>query len=502
MKEYISNPANIRRIEFWAATTIFVFALFLMVQAVLSNDWVAVNGSPESQRLRVNYFFVSRLIRYIIFYTGFLLLSFVIVPKLIKKESLILNAILIILIFGIIGFVFAFINTHLKYNMGAGTYNELTHNNIIRNNFLYALQLLLLFSFYTAIKYFGIYLLLNTEQIKSKFKFVTTGGLVVLVIWMISLFLLVAVRSEIEMIATWAVIIPFSIFLYWYSFHTLIPKSLHKKRPFLSYIWKPIIILALSGFPLLFILMVFSNNEDFATVMALFNAAFQLLITVPVSWIIFKRHLKGNEEIYALKKELGQSTANFDFLRSQINPHFLFNALNTIYGTAIQEKAERTSEGIEKLGDMMRFMLQENMQEKISLMREIDYLNNYIDLQKLRTDTNPIVKIDAAIEQSVNGVSISPMLLIPFVENAFKHGISLREPSHIKISLEVKGKTLYFDVFNSKHIKQEKDPEKNKSGIGLNNVRQRLQLLYDTKHELVIRETSKDFFVHLTIHLS
>ena len=93
MKEYISNPANIRRIEFWAATTIFVFALFLMVQAVLSNDWVAVNGSPESQRLRVNYFFVSRLIRYIIFYTGFLLLSFVIVPKLIKKESLILNEI-------------------------------------------------------------------------------------------------------------------------------------------------------------------------------------------------------------------------------------------------------------------------------------------------------------------------------------------------------------------------------------------------------------------------
>src|SRR5690606_9694777 len=127
---------------------------------------------------------------------------------------------------------------------------------------------------------------------------------------------------------------------------------------------------------------------------------------------------------------------------------------------------------------------------------------NYIDLQKLRTDTNPIVKIDSAIEQSVNGVSISPMLLIPFVENAFKHGISLREPSHIKISLEVKGKTLYFDVFNSKHGKQEKDPEKNKSGIGLNNVRQRLQLLYKSKHELLIRETTKDFFVHLTIHLS
>src|SRR5690606_4650599 len=137
-----------------------------------------------------------------------------------------------------------------------------------------------------------------------------------------------------------------------------------------------------------------------------------------------------------------------------------------------------------------------------SLVREIDYLNNYIDLQKLRTDTNPIVNIDAVIEQPLNGVTISPMLLIPFVENAFKHGISLREPSQIKISLELKDKTLYFDVFNSKHVKQEKDPEKNKSGIGLNNVKQRLQLLYNSKHELVIRETSKDFFVHLTINLS
>jgi two-component system, LytTR family, sensor kinase len=203
-----------------------------------------------------------------------------------------------------------------------------------------------------------------------------------------------------------------------------------------------------------------------------------------------------------LKRELGQSAANFDFLRSQINPHFLFNALNTIYGTAIQEKAERTSEGIEKLGDMMRFMLQENMQEKISLNREIEYLNNYISLQKLRTDPNPIVTIEAHVEQVVNGIQIAPMLLIPFVENAFKHGISFREPSHIKVNLEVKETTLFFDVYNSKHQKQEADPEKDKSGIGLNNVKQRLQLLYPAKHEIIIRETGKEFFVHLTIQLS
>jgi LytS/YehU family sensor histidine kinase len=151
---------------------------------------------------------------------------------------------------------------------------------------------------------------------------------------------------------------------------------------------------------------------------------------------------------------------------------------------------------------MMRFMLQENMQEKIALSREIDYLNNYISLQRLRTDSNPIVKICATIAQPLVPVQIAPMLLIPFVENAFKHGISLRESSHINVTLEMKEKSLYFDVYNSKHVRADFDPEKGKSGIGLNNVRQRLQLLYPSKHELVVRETAKDFFVHLTIKLT
>jgi LytS/YehU family sensor histidine kinase len=227
-----------------------------------------------------------------------------------------------------------------------------------------------------------------------------------------------------------------------------------------------------------------------------------MFITVPVTWVLYKRHLKGNEEVFVLTKELKQSAANIDFLRSQINPHFLFNALNTIYGTAIQEKAERTSEGIEKLGDMMRFMLQENLQEKISLNREIDYVNNYISLQRLRTDPNPNVLIQTDIQDGDNMHQIAPMLLIPFVENAFKHGISFRERSHIKVSLEIKNNALYFDVYNSKHPQQESDPEKDKSGIGLENVKQRLKLLYPNKHDLTIRETGKEFFVHLTIQLS
>jgi two-component system, LytTR family, sensor kinase len=309
------------------------------------------------------------------------------------------------------------------------------------------------------------------------------------------MFLLLVVRADREAIVIWGIIVPFGILLYWHSLQTLIPAAVNRKNPLTSYLLRVLLIQLVTALPVGLICLLLSNNEDASAAVAFFNACFQ------VSWIVYKRITKSSQQIRVLKQELGRSNANFDFLRSQINPHFLFNALNTIYGTAIQEKAERTSEGVEKLGNMMRFMLQENMQEKISLTREIDYLNNYIDLQKLRTDTNPIIRIETAIQEQVIPVQISPMLLIPFVENAFKHGISLREPSHIKVTLEMREKTLYFDVYNSKHLKQEKDPEKDKSGIGLNNVKQRLQLLYPKRHELIIRETAKDFFVHLTIQL-
>jgi LytS/YehU family sensor histidine kinase len=211
--------------------------------------------------------------------------------------------------------------------------------------------------------------------------------------------------------------------------------------------------------------------------------------------------MQGREELFVLKQELGHSNANLDFLRTQINPHFLFNALNTLYGTALQEKSDRTAQGIQMLGDMMRFMLHENHQQKILLTREVEYLRNYIDLQLLRTSTSPNIVIEPKIEDLLEEKYIAPMLLIPFVENAFKHGISLKYKSWIRITLHCKNDKLYFDVYNSTHAKSEQDPEKDQSGIGLLNVKQRLSLLYPERHELITRETSEEFFVHLTLQL-
>lgn len=501
MKETAIKSENFARVEFWGATTLFVFMVFFHITDSLSNDWV--RDLPLDVTIPFSYHFFPNLINYIVLYAAFLFLNFKVVPQLLQKEALSKNIFFILLVFMTLGLIGGITRTYSEvYFIKQYRTTQEAYNFLFRKSFLYITRLLFVFGLYTVIKYVGLYLLTNTEAIRSRFGFVTRGGIAAFIVWMITVLLLIIGDADKAVLICWGVIGPFAISLYWYSFYSLIPKSLGKKRAFLGYMGKVLLVLLITYLPVFLLTIIFTHNDDPAFAFSFLNSIVQLSLTAPLSWVLFKQHIKGNEELYSLKKELGQTNANFDFLRSQINPHFLFNALNTIYGTAIQENAERTSEGIERLGDMMRFMLQENMQEKISLAREIDYLNNYIVLQRLRTDANPIVKIEAAIEQQSGIVHIAPMLLIPFVENAFKHGISLREPSHIKISVETREEVLYFDVYNSKHQQQHSDPEKNNNGIGLNNVKQRLQLLYNGKHELIIRETNKEFFVHLTIRLS
>ncbi|GGA98833.1 sensor histidine kinase [Puia dinghuensis] len=225
----------------------------------------------------------------------------------------------------------------------------------------------------------------------------------------------------------------------------------------------------------------------------------QLFVVTPVSWFIFQRRKNKILQVRALQEALGQSEADLQFLRSQINPHFLFNALNTLYGTALQEEALRTAGGIQQLGDMMRFMLHENHQDRIPMSKEVEYLQNYIALQQLRSDSSPLINITTAIADNLPDCMIAPMLLIPFVENAFKHGISLRHPSWIDIRLNGEGDRILFEVRNSIHTRQGTDPEKEKSGIGLKNVLHRLNLVYPARHTLFVNQDEKEFFIQLMI---
>lgn len=332
--------------------------------------------------------------------------------------------------------------------------------------------------------------------------FTTRETIIVFSVWLlITVFVIIDPWSE--FITSWAITIPAGWLLYHVSYRWLFPKALTFRFPLLFYAFC-VLLYGIAVFMITAVTFAMNmDDEDFFLVVAVITFLTLLFVQAPVQWFVFKRLARNNEELFVLKKALGQKEANVNQLRSQINPHFLFNVLNTLYGMAIHEKAEKTSEAIEKLGSMMRFMLQENMQEKILLTRDLQYLHDYLALQQLRTEINQNIKIQIDIQQEVSpALQIAPMLLIPFIENAFKHGISMREESHIRISLQLKESLLYFDVFNNKHVRSEHDPEKNSNGIGLVNVKQRLQLLYPDKHELVIRETTHDYFVHLVLNLA
>jgi hypothetical protein len=265
-----------------------------------------------------------------------------------------------------------------------------------------------------------------------------------------------------------------------------------------SFFSKPILSRLLSTSAIYAIPLVLFVHEE--PLMAFFYSwALQLFIVTPFTWWYYKTYEDKILQLRVVEKELVKSKADLQFLRSQINPHFLFNTLNTLYGTALQENALRTAEGVQKLGDMMRFMLHENNLAFIDMHKEIEYLKNYIALQKLRTQSSSNIIIEDNITEQGCNHRIAPMLLIPLVENAFKHGVSLKEKSWIKINLECTATEIVFEVRNSMHEKSNNDPERDRSGIGFKNVIERLKLIYPGRFRASVNGDGKEFFVQLAI---
>lgn len=496
------NSKDLNKVEFWVASLIYGYILLNLISNG-SYDYTMLPPQFEQAKVNFNYtsnYFFPELFRYSILYFSFLLLNFCCFPPLYQKKNTGLNIALILAVFIVSSLVISIAQTYSKaYLLVQYDTLDTAYDKIFFNGFTYAAWMILLIGIYVALKKLIIYLVENYENVeKNRMKLEIAFGAA---FWFVGVLLWVAAGVEYSVILCWTLVVAACIFLIIYSLYYLIPQTIALQKPFRYYYGQAMIIAVVITLPLCFSGAVLSNRNGFFPVIMAFHMAAQLLISAPLSWFIYKRRGETADQIFALKKELGKSDANLGFLKSQINPHFLFNALNTLYGTALQENAERTGEGIQKLGDMMRFMLQENMQDKISLTRDIEYLNNYIALQKLRTSISVDIIINTEIEETFTALNIAPMLLIPFVENAFKHGISLQSPSYIKITLQTTGNTLYFDVHNSIHLKADGDPEKLQSGIGLPNVKQRLQLFYPKKHELIIRETTKEFFVHLTLNL-
>jgi len=193
-----------------------------------------------------------------------------------------------------------------------------------------------------------------------------------------------------------------------------------------------------------------------------------------------------------------QLSIKLKFLRSQISPHFIFNVLTNLVSLA-RKQSKQLEPALIMLSDLMRYMLYESDEKKVSIAKEIAYLKSYINLQQLRFGDD--VKADIVIDlpEQILQASIEPMLLIPFVENAFKHGTGA-DDAFIAINLYSDKNDLILDVKN-KFVEYDNSKDEN-SGIGLENVQSRLSLLYEGKHRLIIKKEKDIFHVHLTIQLS
>jgi two-component system, LytTR family, sensor histidine kinase AlgZ len=205
-------------------------------------------------------------------------------------------------------------------------------------------------------------------------------------------------------------------------------------------------------------------------------------------------------ELEAKRKEVENEklTAELNFLKAQINPHFLFNTLNNLYYLAYT-KSDNTTEVIAKLSQMMRYMIYDSNHSKVQLSKEIEYMQNYISLERLRLNNQ--IPIIFELKGNTENVMIAPLIFITFLENAFKHGVSNNNPNAwVNISIELVDGQCIYQVENSKL--EDKTEAHEKSGIGLQNVQRRLELSYPGKYQLMMEDKLDRYIVKLNLTLN
>lgn len=281
---------------------------------------------------------------------------------------------------------------------------------------------------------------------------------------------------------------------FYFNMYFLIPKVLIKQG------WKLYALCVIAGFftiygihlvlPELFDLGLHRQPLSFSIFSFLTAFALSTSLRLTSDRMKFEQQHKEREN-ENLKSELS-------FLRSQVSPHFMFNVLNSLTSLA-RKKSDQLESAIIQLSQLLRYMLYESGDAKVTLETEADYLKTYIDLQKLRFGVDVTVRYNAEIED--RETPIEPMLVIPFVENSFKHGIGMVRDPMIEIQLKASAKELNFIVKN-KFNKDEDHSKDQSSGIGLANVRRRLDLLYKDNYTLLTSSQNDWFVVELKLTLS
>ncbi len=223
------------------------------------------------------------------------------------------------------------------------------------------------------------------------------------------------------------------------------------------------------------------------------------ILAAALGYGFIKMWLKSEREREELKSQ--KLSAELDFLKAQVNPHVLFNMLNMAFSSATTYGDERTADIIEKISSQLRYVLYDSNIEKVSIRKEIDHIEGFVALQKMRISADMPVKISLRANTDNENYQISPLLLVPFIENAFKYGISFNVPTEIKIEIECRDNSLNLFVSNPVIIKERAYQTDNFSGIGLENVQKRLAILYPANHQLKISNDGEIFIVNLTLNL-
>jgi hypothetical protein len=291
-----------------------------------------------------------------------------------------------------------------------------------------------------------------------------------------------------------------NISLFYLNYLVLLPQFLNKKRYGL-YAIAIVIAIVIYGFVKYGFALIFKEDalvEHGGRVLG-FGAYFGRTVFMSLFFLFLSTALKFTVDWFLNERiqrdlENQRLTAELAFLKSQINPHFLFNSLNSIYSLAYQ-RSETTPEAILKLSEIMRYMLYECNDNKVDLAKELQYLHSYIDLQKIRFGNKAY--IDFKVVGKVEHQQIVPLLLIAFIENAFKHGVANNSLTPIRLLIDVAESHLHFHIQNKKHSNN-RDAS---GGIGLNNVRRRLNLLYPGKYNLDIHDQPDSYTVELSLVL-
>lgn len=302
--------------------------------------------------------------------------------------------------------------------------------------------------------------------------------------------------KEIDLIYTALFHVPIVLIVY-FNLRVLFPLLLEKGKYFLYGIFVLMAIAADSGF----YIILFDSWIDhilsgyyFIAYYSFFDIALYFVIYIFITSLL--RLARGWFRLQEIESE--KTLAELKALKSQVNPHFLFNSLNSIYSLS-RKNSPQVPGKIIQLSDLMRHIIYESEDEFIPLSKEVEMIRNYIELQNLRTVEKE--KISLEVVGDIEEKKIAPLIFLPFVENSFKHGLkSGAENAFVKIKIEVSGKVLNFEIENSKGETAKVNDKKYK-GIGIENVKKRLELIYPGSYLLKIHDNEKTFRVHLHLQL-